>query len=160
MGGTDDPDNLIKLTIEEHAEAHRKLYDEYGKWEDFLAWKVLLGQINPPEASKIAHKIGSIKGGYAKKPNKVPAHNKVEYYCIGCRKRAKPSVINSGKGHELCYKNFYGLEISNQSWFKQGDLRNVTQAKKNNSIVDCPHCGKSGQYRAMKRWHFDNCKSK
>ena len=24
MGGTDDPSNLIELTIEEHAEAHRR----------------------------------------------------------------------------------------------------------------------------------------
>ena len=27
MGGTDDPSNLIELTIEEHAEAHRKLFE-------------------------------------------------------------------------------------------------------------------------------------
>jgi hypothetical protein len=27
----------------------------------------------------------------------------------------------------------------------------------NNKSV-CPHCNKIGQYRAMKRWHFDNCK--
>ena len=33
-------------------------------------------------------------------------------------------------------------------------------AKKNNSDAECPHCNKTGQYRAMKRWHFDNCKLK
>lgn len=26
------------------------------------------------------------------------------------------------------------------------------------SSTQCPHCGKSGQMTAMKRWHFDNCK--
>ena len=26
------------------------------------------------------------------------------------------------------------------------------------SLTQCPHCGKSGQMTAMKRWHFDNCK--
>lgn len=26
-----------------------------------------------------------------------------------------------------------------------------------NNSVECPHCNKVGQYRAMKRWHFDNC---
>ena len=25
-------------------------------------------------------------------------------------------------------------------------------------LVTCPHCGKSGQHRAMMRWHFDRCK--
>ena len=29
-----------------------------------------------------------------------------------------------------------------------------------NSFGNCPHCGKHGQLRAMKRWHFDNCKVK
>ena len=26
-------------------------------------------------------------------------------------------------------------------------------------IVTCPHCGKTGGERAIKRWHFDNCKN-
>lgn len=34
MGGTDEPENLIELTPEEHAEEHRKLYEEYGHWQD------------------------------------------------------------------------------------------------------------------------------
>ena len=41
MGGTDDPSNLVELTIEEHAEAHRKLFEEPGRWQDELAWKGL-----------------------------------------------------------------------------------------------------------------------
>lgn len=45
MGGTNDPDNIIELSIEEHAEAHRKLYEEYGRWQDKLAWQGLSGLI-------------------------------------------------------------------------------------------------------------------
>lgn len=26
------------------------------------------------------------------------------------------------------------------------------------SIIECPHCGKTGGAPAMKQWHFDNCK--
>lgn len=44
MGGTDDPSNLVELTVEEHAEAHRKLYEEHGRKEDLCAWKGLSGQ--------------------------------------------------------------------------------------------------------------------
>ena len=33
-------------------------------------------------------------------------------------------------------------------------VTNVRELKTN-----CPHCGKYGQMVAMKRWHFDNCKS-
>lgn len=41
MGGTDDPSNLIELTIEEHADAHKKLYEEFGRWQDYVAWQGL-----------------------------------------------------------------------------------------------------------------------
>ncbi len=49
MGGTDDSDNLVELTIEEHAEAHRKLYEEHGLWEDYLAWQGLSGMMDKEE---------------------------------------------------------------------------------------------------------------
>ena len=28
----------------------------------------------------------------------------------------------------------------------------------NSAQLTCPHCNKTGQYRNMKRWHFDKCK--
>ena len=33
-----------------------------------------------------------------------------------------------------------------------------SSAKRIQIRVSCPHCGKLGGSRAMKRWHFDNCK--
>lgn len=48
-GGTNDPSNLIYLTVEEHAEAHKKLWEEHGRWQDELAWKGLSGQIGKEE---------------------------------------------------------------------------------------------------------------
>lgn len=41
MGGTDDSSNLVELTVEEHAEAHRILFEKHGQWEDYLAWQGL-----------------------------------------------------------------------------------------------------------------------
>jgi len=49
MGGTDDPSNLIELTVEEHAEAHRKLYEEHGLWQDKVAWQGLARLIGHDE---------------------------------------------------------------------------------------------------------------
>lgn len=43
-GGSDDPGNLIELTIEEHAQAHKELFEKYGKHEDKVAWLALSGQ--------------------------------------------------------------------------------------------------------------------
>lgn len=41
MGGSDDPSNLIILTVEEHANAHKQLFEQFGYWQDELAWKGL-----------------------------------------------------------------------------------------------------------------------
>lgn len=61
MGGTDDPSNLIELTVEEHAEAHRILYEQHGKQEDFMAWHMLKGQMGKDEALFMARSIGGRK---------------------------------------------------------------------------------------------------
>ena len=53
MGGSDDPSNLIELTVEEHAEAHKKLFEQYGRWQDEVAWKTLSGQIPSAEINHI-----------------------------------------------------------------------------------------------------------
>ncbi len=37
MGGTDDPSNLVELTIEQHAQAHLDLYETNGDPRDLLA---------------------------------------------------------------------------------------------------------------------------
>ena len=42
-GGTDHPDNIARLTPEEHAEAHRLLYEKYGRWQDKKAYEGLAG---------------------------------------------------------------------------------------------------------------------
>tara|TARA_R110000868_G_scaffold12850_1_gene60757 strand:+ start:1820 stop:2353 length:534 start_codon:yes stop_codon:yes gene_type:complete len=40
-GGTDDDDNIIYLTPEEHAKAHLELYEKHGKYEDAQAYNSL-----------------------------------------------------------------------------------------------------------------------
>lgn len=63
MGGTDDPSNIAYLTPEEHADAHKKLYEEHGKLEDFLAWRGLSGRINDEESIRVRCALGGKKGG-------------------------------------------------------------------------------------------------
>src|SRR5208337_2854291 len=49
VGGTDDPDNIIMLTIEEHAETHKLLWEKHGRWQDRLAWLSLSKMIGRDE---------------------------------------------------------------------------------------------------------------
>ena len=49
MGGSNNLSNLVELTVEEHAEAHRKLFEQHGLWEDEIAWKGLSGMLTMDE---------------------------------------------------------------------------------------------------------------
>jgi hypothetical protein len=67
MGGTDDPSNLIELTVEQHAEEHRKLYEKYGLEEDRIAWQGLAGIIGHEEAVRQSLSLAGRKGMLGKK---------------------------------------------------------------------------------------------
>ena len=65
-GGTDDPSNLVELTVAEHAEAHRVLYEKHGRWQDKLAWVTLSGQITIEAARRL--KVSLANKGKPKSP--------------------------------------------------------------------------------------------
>jgi hypothetical protein len=52
-GGSDDPSNLVSLSIEEHTEAHRLLWEKHGMTADFVAWKMLSGKTEEAEHGRI-----------------------------------------------------------------------------------------------------------
>ena len=58
-GGTDDPSNLIELTVNEHAKAHYILWNQYGRWQDKLAWKALSKMIGKEKIIFSAQSWGS-----------------------------------------------------------------------------------------------------
>jgi len=58
-GGTDDPSNLIKLTIDEHAEAHRILYQKHGRWQDRVAWQALTKAIPKAEIIRLKQSLAT-----------------------------------------------------------------------------------------------------
>jgi hypothetical protein len=66
-GGSDDHSNIIELTIPEHAEAHRILYEKYGRKQDWLAWQGLLGLMTKEEIVKEQLSMAGKKGGSAGK---------------------------------------------------------------------------------------------
>lgn len=57
LGGADDSSNIETITIEEHAERHRFLFEKYGNLQDELAWKGLLKQIDKEEITKRLQKL-------------------------------------------------------------------------------------------------------
>lgn len=73
MGGSDDPSNLVYLSVEDHAEAHRILFETHGRWEDHIAWLGLSGQISKQEAIRMMLSEAGKKGG-SKNDGSIPRH--------------------------------------------------------------------------------------
>jgi hypothetical protein len=84
-GGTDDPSNIIELTVEEHAEAHRKLFEEYGRWQDEVAYKGISGRISCEEAIRLAQRNGKLGKGDMRTPE-----GKESWYAKVVGKKFKP----------------------------------------------------------------------
>ncbi len=125
MGGTDDPSNLIELTIQEHAEAHRKLFEEYGRWQDEVAWKFLSKQITLAEVIKETQRksnLGKPKSELTKKRmSEAKLGHKNNFYgrTHSEESRLKISLAKTGKNHPM-----YGKSVSEET------RRKISEAKK------------------------------
>lgn len=150
IGGTDDPSNLIEVTVEEHAEIHRKLWEKDGRWQDYVAWKALEGQISIDDLRREITRLTWLGRKHsAETKQKIKDKRKLQV----CTEETRTKMSNTRKGKKL-------------TW----DLKNTTpeaNAKRSAAMVGkpkpkliCPHCGKEGGAPTMKQWHFDNCKKR
>ena len=137
-GGTDDPSNLVELTVKEHASAHKKLYEQYGRWQDKMAYESLL-KLKPRHkiTKEIQRQTGlmsrgrklseqarknisnGMKGLVRSETTKIKTSNTL----------AKEWIVTNPYGNELLVKNLYtyckknGLCSGNMSRVAQGKLK-------------------------------------
>lgn len=122
MGGTDDKENLVELTIEEHAEAHRILYEEYGNWQDYFAWKGLSGQIGKEEILRQIHIINGKNIGRYSYENKtgifsMSKEERLPHITKGGKTSGK---MNADSGHCKKIAHLGGKAASSMTfWFNQ-----------------------------------------
>ena len=62
-GGTDDPSNLVLLSVTEHANAHLDLYLRYGEVNDWIAFMGLSRMMGKEQCIHEAKVAGGKKGG-------------------------------------------------------------------------------------------------
>ena len=61
-GGSDHQDNLISLSVTQHAMFHYCNWKLWDRWEDYFAWKGLKGEIGKEEIVAEARRRGREKG--------------------------------------------------------------------------------------------------
>lgn len=150
-GGTDDPSNIVELTVEEHAKAHKELFDKYGRWQDKLAWKALSGMIGQEEIIMEIYKnrksrlgknhTGDLKRfGMANKGKKLTEEHKrkVSESLMGhvqpesqkkkvAEKLSKEYMITDPQGNTFKIKNLNAF--ARENGLDQGNLMKVAGGK-------------------------------
>lgn len=149
-GGTDDPENLIELTIEEHAEAHHILFETNGQWQDFIAWKSLSGQIGKDDIRREMTRLAWTGRKHTEETKRKIREARAKQITT---EETKQKMSSSRKGRVFPHMK---LPCSPESNLK----RSATLKGRPTPEYICPHCGKEGKSSAMKRWHFDKCKEK
>ena len=184
MGGNNDPSNLIELTVEEHAEAHRKLYEEHGRHQDRRAWlglakmmtrkEIIREILTAPKSEEHKRKISEAhKGrpkpwllgntnakGNAGKPKSEEHKKKISLSKTG---KARPDLI--GNTHAVALKGrkkkSAHQEAINKALNSVEVKEKISASWANKPLVKCPNCGLEGKKgHNMNRYHFDNCKKK
>lgn len=151
MGGSDDSSNLKLVTIEQHAEEHKQLWERYGKKKDFIAWQALSGNISSEEARIEAVKAANTgrKQTEEHKRKRVasrmktcptPTHGKKLPPASEERKR-KISEANKGNKYAL------GRQQSEDEKQKRREIA------LNRPRFKCPKCNKKMPKASLVRYH-------
>ena len=136
MGGTDDPSNLIELTRKEHAEAHMKLYEQYGKKEDLGAYYLLTGQSD--EAAKICSSLGGTVQGKRNAKNGHMTRIQKLGDVVAAGKKGGATTIARGKGsfgnpEERLKSASKGGKTQGKRNAESGHLKRIAQLPNNRS---------------------------
>jgi hypothetical protein len=174
-GGSDDPSNIKVVTIAEHAEEHRKLFARYGRWQDELAWKALLGQVDKEAAIReVCRRNGLSRRGIKLGPMSPEHRGRLIAAFRSPETKKKRSLANKGRNNprygktpqplspqaiEKCRAAHLGKKhaLGYKYTQEQRQARSVLQRGSTRKRIECPHCLLVGGSNNMKRWHFDNC---
>jgi len=153
-GGTDDPSNIIKLTIEEHAKAHKKLYKKYNRWQDRVAWLSLSGIMKDKERIYEILK-NSNPGGYRhteETKRKLSEMRKGDKNPMYGKKAPNNGVKRPGVGGRKKGTKWSLAERKNQLEVRsRPGYYNFTKDKERNKKISLAHMGKIGSARG-KHW--------
>ncbi len=183
LGGPDTKENRVDLTPEEHYLAHQLLV-KINPEHKGLKYAAYMMTISPDGRRQNNKLFGWVKRDYLN--NRIQSSgmkgkkHKPESIQLMKDKRALQEITETTKAKisktktgvkftKEALKSFNEKRSANQAWIdsnfrpcKESTKSKIGDANRGR-VFDkktCPHCGKTGAGPNMKRYHFDNCKSK
>lgn len=140
MDGTDDPENLVKVTVEQHAALHKQLWEDLGHEEDRIAWLCLSGQITSQDAIKKA--ISLAQKGKKKSQSVIDAiiesnkRRRGEKHHLWGKKRPPETIQKMIEGH----KGQVPWNKNRKSTPEEIEKNRIGQLNRKKCV--CPYCNK------------------
>jgi hypothetical protein len=148
MGGSNEIENLVALTAEEHFVAHQLLIKIYPD-EHKLVYAARMMCLTTQKTKRNNKSYGWLRKTVIEtKPRKK---RKKE------TKPRKKRILSREHKRKigLSRLNYTHNDLTKQ---KIKDSNKTSNVGKKHDIVGCPHCGKRGGKNIMHRFHFLNCK--
>ena len=134
-------ETLTKLTVKQHAKEHKRLYEQGGHLEDYVAYKALSGQIGKEEILLLRAKIGASQPG---KLNPMYGRNHT--------KKSRDQMSKKRKGVKLSASHVANIVIARK--------RLVNHKHGIHKTVICPTCNWKMNPANLKRHiNVGKCKS-
>jgi len=152
MGGTNNKDNLVKLTAREHFIVHKLLVKIYptSKGLQDAVW-CMIHLVNKNHIRDY-----------------IVSNQEYEYFKVlrsSNMSKIQRGHITTKSTRDKISKSLTGRRISDETKQKISSSRKLKKLGGSKpgfkrKIITCPHCSKSGGNSQITRWHFDNCKLK
>ena len=82
-GGSDFSENIVELTVTQHALWHFAEWQRKGNWQDKVAWKTLVGQSVDPETWKERAAAGGLAAASGYKMSEEGLEEAQDIVCSG-----------------------------------------------------------------------------
>lgn len=155
------PDNVVWLTIQQHAEAHKWLWEHYGQWEDYYAWQGISSWIGKEEIRFRIAQISGRLGGLKLKGKPKSEEHKRKLAISSAGNKNSLGWIMPQEQRDYLSKIGMGRKYSPETNQKRAEANRHPRGKyktQPQAPVECPHCKLIGGLNPMRRWHFNNCK--
>jgi hypothetical protein len=168
MGGSDEEDNIVKLTAREHFICHllliRMTPPEYRAKLVYAAWQ--LSRPSKNKTVKVTNRIYALlkeqmSASYTGRKRKPFSDEWKANMRLGAvdRKRAPMTEHRLHIIRESVSKRKKLFGEDNPFYGKTHSADTIEKIiEVNKRETTCPYCNKTGSSNVMKRWHFDNCR--
>jgi hypothetical protein len=180
LGGSDDADNLIRLTARQHFIAHwilaRALGGSASRAFFMMSNFGKYGQVNSTTyqiaRQEYAEQVSKqLKGKPSQCPFSDETKQKMREAKLGRKltpehiEKMRQARIGKKMSPEFCKKISQakqGIATRGSGWsHSEQALTKIAASNRNRPMITCPHCTKTVKdHGGAKRWHFDRCKER